>query len=254
MNKQFWQTLGRRRTRNLMIVATVNAIFAAALILWLLPQKDESKLLFDQTEQRKMDLQTQIVELPKKYEQMQKNEAAYEALQMRGIFAPQDRIAFRQILDDLRVKTGVRQVAYDIQPLTVINNQALANTDKQLVKTQVSVSLLGATDLEMREFLHALQQAVPGLSTITAQRFERAEPLTSDNLVKFGNGNAIDFVKSNYSFDWYNLQDKPDPLGMQQGQQGAPQNPVVPSAAASLSPAAIPAVPTPAAPVAGGTP
>jgi hypothetical protein len=215
MNKDFWRIIGARRTRDFGIVVVINALLVSVLIMWQLPKKDEVNVLHDQTERRKMDLQNQIVELPKKYELMQKNEEEYEAMRLKGYFTDQDRIVFRQLLNDLRLATKVRQVGYDIKPLTVVANQALSNTDVELLKSEVSVTLRSATDLEIREFVHVLQDSTPGFSAIKQQSFTRAEDLNDVNLIKLGNGEAIDFVDSQYTFEWFTLRDKADPLDMQ---------------------------------------
>ncbi|HEY1096121.1 MAG TPA: hypothetical protein VGF14_02675 [Alphaproteobacteria bacterium] len=245
MNKNFWKIIGAHRTRNFGIVVVINALLVALLIMWQLPKREEVASLLQQTEQKKMDIQNQIVELPKKFEIMQKNEEAYEAMRLRGFFSGQDRIAFRQLLNDLRLKTGVRQVSYDVKPLTLVNNNALSNTDKELVKSEVTVSLRSMTDLEMREFVHALQDSTPGFSTIKAQSFEVADELNDMNLIRLGNGDVVDFVMSSYSFDWYTLRDKIDPLEMQ-----TPENGQVPVAGMPVAPAdATGVVPAPAVPV-----
>jgi hypothetical protein len=249
MNKVFWRTIGLRRTRNFVIVLLLNAAFAAFLFLYQIPVGEQATLDLAQAEQRKLDIQNQIVELPKKFEQMQKNEAIYDELSLRGFFADQDRIAFRQILDDLRLRIGVRQVAYDIKPQMVVENAALSNTDKQLLKSEILVTLKSATDMEIREFVHTLQDLVPGISTIKQQSFTRGAELNDENLISLGNGEPIDFVDSSYSFDWYTLSAKKDPLGLQSpadGMGGLPGVPVDPT-----QPTAIPAV-VPTTPVIPG--
>lgn len=226
MNKDFWRIIGARRTRNFGIVVVINALLVALLIVWQLPKQESLHQQKQDTERRKLDLQNQIVELPKKYAVMQKNEEEYEAMRLQGYFTDQDRIVFRQLLNDLRLSTHVRQVAYDIKPLTVVANQALSNTDVELLKSDVSVTLRSATDMEMREFVRVLQDSTPGFSAIKQQEFTRIEDLNDVNLIKFGNGEPVDFVESKYTFEWFTLRDKADPLDMQTGTQpdamGAP--------------------------------
>lgn len=246
MNKNFWTIIGKRRSKGFFIVVAVNAALAAALIMWFLPQKAQSEMTLAQTEQQKLDLQNQIVELPKKYEKMQQNEEAYEALRLHGFFMQQDRIAFRQLLNDLRTSSGVRLVSYDIKPQLIVANQALSNTDKQLLSSDVEVRLKGLTDLEMRSFVHTLQQSIPGLNTITEQSFTRFDELNDENLIKLGNGDPVDFVESAYKFKWYTIYDKPDPLGIQTPDGSAPPAggavPGVPVAPA-VDPAAVAPIP-----------
>jgi hypothetical protein len=166
----------------------------------------------------------------------------------------------------------VRQVAYDIKPQQVIQNQALSNTDKQLLSSEVVVTLKGLTDMEMRSFVHSLQQAVPGVSAISKQYFKRDAMLNDENLIKLGNGEPVDFVESGYSFNWYTLFDKNDPYGAKAGGvepvPGAPQPsaptglpvasqpatpiPSVMAPPAAVNPAPPVAAPAPAAPAAGG--
>ena len=254
MNKNFWQLIGLRRSRGFFIVLAVNAALIAALMLWFLPNKDAAQASLAAAEQQKLQLQQQIVELPKKFAQMQKNEADYDVLHQHGFFAKQDRIAFRQILNDLRTSSGVRQVAYDIKPQEIIANQALSNTDKQLISSEVNVTLKGLTDLEMRSFVHVLQDAVPGISTISKQYFRREQELNDENLIKLGNGEPVDFVESGYSFKWYTLFDKNDPYGIHAGEAApapgatpvAPGTPVAPTAA--TVPPIPPVAPAPVAP------
>lgn len=255
MNKNFWTIIGKRRSKGFFIVLAINAALVAALILWFLPQKQKSEIALRETEQQKLDLQNQIVELPKKYEKMQQNEQAYEVLRLRGFFTQQDRIAFRQLLNDLRLSSGVRLVAYDIKPQVVITNQALINTDKQLLSSDVDVRLQGLTDLEMRSFVRTLQDAMPGLSAISQQSYRRLADLDDANLIKLGNGEPVDFVESTYSFKWYTIYDKPDPLGLQAPD---PNNPAAAAAvpgvpvAPAVDPAAAPIPPVTAEqPVAG---
>ncbi len=266
MNKNFWQLIGPRRSKGFFIVFGVNAAIIAALILWFVPQQEASKTAFAKTEQDKLALQNQIVELPKKYAQMKANEDAYDALRLRGFFTMQDRIQFKQILNDLRTSSGVRQVAYDIKPQQIIENKALVNTDKQLLSSDVTVTLKGLTDLEMRSFVHVLQDAILGFSTISRQSFKRDAELNDANLIKLGNGEPVDFIQSEYTFSWYTLYDKPDPLGMNApaappvntvpGMPVPAANPAAPSIppVTQTAPPAVaaPATPAPVAPPAGG--
>ena len=199
---------GHKRFVVLIVLFVLTAGLGAAWQEYLLPASIKLTADKNTAESERLRLQQDIIDLPSKYEQLKKNEARYEGFLANGYTKPQDRIAARTRLDELRNEAAIRGIDYNIEPQEIIKSDESYATTDDMVRSGIKVSFKALTDVEIRDFAEKMQNEFDGMVVLKSLQLERKDDLNQANLAKLSMQTPVDFVEGKASFDWYSLVPK----------------------------------------------
>lgn len=197
--------IGKQR---FIILAALLVITGGLVFTWqqiLLPHSEEIDRENKTIESDRARLQAELVELPIRYKTLKENEAKYDELIQSSFISSQDRITARPRIDTIRVESALRGMTYSIAPLEKITDQNTQGLDGQLVRSKISVSMQGLSDVEMRDFVENMQEDFGGLILLRSAEYKLEKPLNAENLKALSNGSLTHFVSGKVALEWYSI-------------------------------------------------
>lgn len=202
------QIIGIQRFSKLLLLLAINGVLAAGIYYYVLPEGQASQKEYKTVKNEVIRLRGDINNIEARLVELKENEKQYKNLLKREFISDQDRINIRNIIDDMRERSGVRTLTYNIQPIQYIEHNHSYALDYDLIKSNISVNATSLLDLEVLALQAMLNDEFPGQTVLERVVYERTNPITKENLVKIGNGKAIDFMRGKLEFSWYSLTPK----------------------------------------------
>lgn len=203
------QTIGIQRFLKLVIFFTINALLASALYFYVMPEGQSSEKEFKAVKNEVIRLRNDISNIEIRLADLKENEKLYRRLLRRGFISDQDRIDIRNVIDDMRQRSGVRTLNYNIQPIEYVEHDHSYAMEYDLIKSDVVVNVTALLDLEILALQAMLNDEFPGQTVLKELKYERALPITEDNLVELNLDPEIHFMRGRLQFSWYSLSPKP---------------------------------------------
>lgn len=201
--------IGIQRFAKLIILLVINGLLAAGIYYYVMPETEVATKEFKTVKNEVIRLRNDINTIEIRLAELKENEKQYDRLVKRGFISDQDRLDIRSSIDDMRERSGVKTLTYNIQPIEYVeNDQSYALVDHDLIKSKVSVDVTALLDLEVLALQAMFNDEFPGQTILEEVTYERSNPITQENLVKIGNGENIDFMRGKLNFSWYSLSPK----------------------------------------------
>lgn len=202
------QIIGVQRFTKLILLLVINGILAAGIYFYIMPEMDATTKEFKAVKNEVIRLHNDIDTIETRLVELKENEKQYKRLLKRKFISNQDRLDVRDIIDDMRQRSGVINLNYNIQPIKYIEHDHSYALGYDLIKSDVSVDATSLLDLEVLALQSMLNDEFPGQTVLEEVTYHRTSEINKDNLVKVGSGQAIDFMRSRLNFSWYSLSPK----------------------------------------------
>lgn len=195
------------KTRFIRLVIAI----AAALILvflWqqvIVPASEEIERENQTIASERSRLQRELVDMPVRYKTLKENESRYEELMQGSFISSQDRISARTRVEGLRLRAGLQDMSYTIAPLETITDQSTQGVESAFVRSKVSLTMRGVTDIEMRDFIDLMREDFGGLVILRSLDLRRDQDFTPENLKRLSRGDKVDFVSGKADLEWYSV-------------------------------------------------
>lgn len=206
--KQLQEIIDLIGKQRFIVLAVMLAIAVSATFMWqqvLLPASEEIERENKTIESDRARLQSELIELPVRYKTLKENEARYDELIQSSFISTQDRISARARMSSIREAAGLRDMTYSISPIEKMTTQSAQGLDGELVRSKISVTMKGLSDIEMREFVDVMREDFGGLILLRSAEFKLEKPITPENLKKLVSGENIEFVSGKVSLEWYSI-------------------------------------------------
>lgn len=203
------QIIGVQRFSKLLILLLLNGVLGAALYYYVMPELVRSEREFKTVKNEVNRLRNDINTVEERLSELKENEKQYDRLLQREFISNQDRVSIRNVIDDMRARSGVKTLTYNIEPIQYIEHEHSYALDYDLIRSNVSVDVTALLDLEVLALQSMFNDEFPGKTVLEKVSYTRTNPITQENLVKIGNGQLIDFMRGKIDFSWYSLVEKP---------------------------------------------
>lgn len=203
--KELMDIIGKKRFITLMVLLVI----AGGLgFLWqqvLIPAGEDIEREKQTIESDRSRLQRELVELPVRYKTLLENEARYDALMQTDFISSQDRLSARSRINAVREASNLRGMTYAIAPLERVTDQSTQGLEGQLVRSRISVTMQGLSDIEMRDFVQNMQADFGGLIILRDAEFKREKEFSTDSLKELSEGKLTHFVSGKVTLEWYSI-------------------------------------------------
>lgn len=127
----------------------------------------------------------------------------FEALKKQGFVGPQDRLNAARILESLRVKHRISGLEYQIDPVETLSLlRQPENTGEMISVSEISMSMLGFTDGDIRDFINAVARDLPGHVSITEVELEKLSAPDDALLAQIRSGGGKELVRGSLKLLW----------------------------------------------------
>ena len=133
--------------------------------------------------------------------------ARFIELEKDGFIGEQNRLNAARILETLRIQHRISGLEYQINPVetrTILRQPE--NTGENLSVSEISLSLRGFLDRDLRDFTAAVKRDFPGFLTITEVEMEKIETPSNALLSQIQAGQGTELVNGSVKLLWQVVQ------------------------------------------------
>jgi len=199
--------------------------FAAALVcflaigagsyIYLMPELANFQQMKAAANDAVISVNMQLNDLSARQARNRQDRNKYNLLAGRGFIGPQNRLDAARILESLRVQHRISSLEYQIEPVkTVTVLRQPENTGETLNVSNMSLSMRGFLDSDLRNFITALKRDLPGFVTITEVEMEKISTPDTASLSQISQGGGSELVEGSLQILWQAVQDSPQPDGL----------------------------------------
>lgn len=197
--------IGKKR---FITLVTMLLVVGGLAFLWqqiLLPAGEDIEREKQTIESDRSRMQRELVDMPIRYKTLQDNEKRYDDLLKGDFISLQDRLGARARIDAVREASSLWGMTYAIAPLERITDQTTQGLEGQLVRSRLTVSMQGLSDIEMRDFIRNMQHDFGGLVILRGAEFKREKDVSVENLQALAEGKSSNFVSGKVTLEWYSV-------------------------------------------------
>jgi hypothetical protein len=138
----------------------------------------------------------------------------FDELEKDGFVGPQNRLNAARVLEQLRQRHRISGMEYQIDPAETISIiRQPEGTGEKLTVSEISLSIRGFLDRDLRDFTAAVKRDFPGFITITEVEMEKIETPTSELLSQIRVGQGTELLRGSVKLLWQVLQINQDEGG-----------------------------------------
>lgn len=213
--------IGTQRLLVLFALLMLNGVLAGVIFGYIDPLYQDAQQQKRRVEGEIRDMRNAIQNIKSEMEQLEKNKQRYEDLRdNKGFFLKQDRFMLRRLMDENISWARLVNAPWKVSPLEAVSNAEAQKIEKQLVRSEIEVSLEAFLDTDVFSYLDRINKEFPGQTRLIEMSLERGEALTNDALTSVANGRPVAFVKGKMLFEWYTLVGKEDISEIQENSGG----------------------------------
>lgn len=139
----------------------------------------------------------------------------YNLLAGRGFIGPQNRLDAARILETLRVRHRISSLEYQIEPVKPVSVLRPSDNSGEIMNvSEMSLSMRGFLDSDLRNFIAALKRELPGFVTITEVEMKKISSPDAAALSQISLGGGSELVEGSLQILWQAVQDSPQPDGL----------------------------------------
>lgn len=199
--------LGVKRLLGLLVMAGLVIALAAAHYMVLMPHQEKVERELRSLEGQISTRQAETQQLRDEFAALDSIKFRYNQLQSYGFVGDQDRIFARSKINELRDKSGVLGVRYEIKPLQEEENQKIQEAGYKLLKSEIDFNIDAFDDVEIYKFIYLLNHGFPGEVNIRAINIARVRDVSVPLLQSIGSGAKTPLASGQVVVDWYTISE-----------------------------------------------
>ena len=212
--------VGLRNIILIVILLAVNAVAGAASYMYLSPESIRLDREFRGIKTKVMGVRSETDSLRTDFDKIKGQKDYFEQLKNVGFFNDQDRVRVLHAIESMQRYSRVSQAVYDIQPPTIEKTQDANVPDDlgQVVLTSpVKVEIDAIDDLDFYSFLHLVDRAFPGQTSITGIEVTAPLKVNEAALRQIGTGVPTTLIKGTIQFGWHTMVPRDSAAAMTAG-------------------------------------
>lgn len=205
--------LGIRRILTLVVLLGLNAVVAAGLYLYLLPEhaaKDrELKGLRGQISTKQSDIDRMQIE----FDQLAEQQEQFDELREHGFFSAQGRREAEKVFQRIQQEAGVVSAVANIQAGAIEDNEEAMKAEHKILVSPVSIKISAMDDVDVFRYIYLVERFFPGHITVNKITLERQAEITGPILRSIASGTNPQLVTADIEAQWRTMIPQKDVIG-----------------------------------------
>lgn len=172
---------------------------------YLTPQSNKLEKELSINEAAASELDNKIVSLSTNHARFQDQKVSFDLIEQTGFFNKQDRLEVRRLITELKERSKLTSVRFQMSAANVQANERAQEIDHKLLRTEVSYDLAAIEDTDIYNFLFMINHGFPGIVDINSLVIDRSEKLTQQTLREIGSGKLVPLVNAKLKTVWWTL-------------------------------------------------
>lgn len=211
--------LGFKRIVIVLFLLAVNALLAALLYLYLVPELTQVERLVRTEKSAENELRSDIASIQAEFDQLEIQQADYEKLREDGFFSNQSRRDAQVVFTAAKDYSGVTEASVTVRSGLVVENEEASKAEQVLLESPISIEFTSVDDIDIYEYMNYLSQAFPGYLTIEGFSINRNANISDTMLRAIASGSSPPLVGGRVEMIWRTMVSREDYLASS-AQQG----------------------------------
>lgn len=204
------KVLGVKRLAGILILLALNAVVAAAVFMYFIPNKQKVERDLRSTKANVASKRAEITRIKDEFTRINKQKLLFEDLQTLGFFGDQDRFATQRRIEAINELTDVLNARYEIREAKTEENDMTKKAGQLILDTPISINVEALDDVDFYKFIYWVEYGFSGHTNITSLSMERVTDVNDATLRMVGSENPKPMIKGSFEFDWRTLIPKED--------------------------------------------
>lgn len=202
--------LGFKRIMIVVFLLAVNAMLAAILYLYLVPELTAVERLVRSEKAAESEVRADIASILDEFEQLENQQDAYEALREDGFFSNQSRRDAQAVFTAAKDYSGVTEANVTVRSGLVVENEDASKADQVLLESPVSIEFKSVDDTDIYEYINYLEQAFPGYLSVEEFNITRNANISDTMLRAISTGATPPLVGGRLQLTWRTMVSRED--------------------------------------------
>lgn len=202
------QVIGFKRALALFVLIAVNAVLAASVYMYFIPQNEKLDRDLRMTKAQISEKRSEADRLRVEYQQIQDRKAQFETLTQSGFFSSQSRVVARKRIESIQKATNILTARYNIKSAEVEKNPEVENAGHVILDSAIDVSLDAMDDVDFFNFIYWIENAFPGHVSMKEVSLRRVLDINEATLRQIGIGTPTVLISGRIGFDWRTMVPK----------------------------------------------
>lgn len=212
------RVLGVKRVFVLVALLLLNAIFAASVYFYLMPEKDRKEREIRSMRAQISGLHSDIDRLQIEFDQLEEQQEQFSVLNDKGFFDSQDRRQAELIFKKIQKEAGVVSAVASIQAGEIEDNEEAKKAEHKILKSPISISIESVDDIDVFRYLYLVKNFFPGHLTVTSLNLERKADVSGIVLRSIANGRNPELVHADINMMWRTMIPESQIINKEEGQ------------------------------------
>lgn len=196
------KVLGKKRILLLALLVALNAIFAAVVYLYLIPQTEGQEKKLKSINNQVKTVQQDLEFTRQEFDQLEVQKEQFEKLRDKGFFDTQKRRQAEDVLQQIQKQSGVISATASIGAGKTIENEDAKKAAHVVLESPISVKIEGLDDVSIYNYVYLLQNFFPGHVYVKDITMTRMQEVTGSVLRSVAGGQNPVMVVAILNLNW----------------------------------------------------
>lgn len=196
------RVLGIKRVLVLFVLVVINAAAAGLLYGYLMPEQIKTERALRSERSQIGKVQGDIARLQVEFDQLEEQQARFDALRNDGFFKDQDRREAEELLQQIQRSTKVNSALANIGAGSFETNEEAAKAGHRVLVSKVDLTIAALDDVDVFHYLNLLQTHFPGHVAYEMIELNREMDVNAAVLRGIATGLNPNLVSANVQFTW----------------------------------------------------
>jgi DNA-binding protein H-NS len=202
--------LGFKRIMIVLFLVAVNALLAAALYLYLVPELSSMERKVRAERAAESEVRTDIANIQAEFDQLETQQDAYETLREDGFFSNQSRRDAQVVFTEAKAYSDVTEANVTVRSGLVVEDENAAKADQVMLESPVSINFTSVDDIDIYEYIHYLEQVFPGYLSVESFNLNRNANISDTMLRAIATGATPPLVTGSVELTWHTMVSRED--------------------------------------------
>jgi len=196
------RVLGIKRVLLLVVLVTVNVLFAGLVYGLLLPEKVKLQTGLSGLTRQISVVQQDISRLQVEFEQLEEQQSLFEELERDGFFRAQNRREAQDLFESIQNESRVISAVANISPGEIEDDEEAQKASYKILVSPIRLNIEALDDVDIYRYLYLIEKSFPGHITINSMQIERGKNLNAAVLRAVALGESPALISATINLSW----------------------------------------------------
>ena len=194
--------IGAKRLIIFLVLLLINISFAAGVYLYIYPAEKKAEKKVKTLRGQISTLQSDIDRMQIEFDQLDQQQAAFDALKDDGFFSIQLRSVAKEKLKDIQEQSKVISAVANVYAGKVEDNQEAAKAKYKILSSPIEIELKAFDDADIYNYIYMITNSFPGHLSVDSIVIDRILDVNATVLRSIATGTNPELLEAKIYMSW----------------------------------------------------